>query len=83
MTPPKITKNPVTCILCKGDHPANYKGCTVNCDLGNLRYKNNGNPTSRQNPTIVHTPHVLDEQQNTYRNAVSYAQVAAGLSNNK
>jgi hypothetical protein len=26
---------------------------------------------------------VLDEQQNTHGNAVSYAQVAAGISNNK
>jgi hypothetical protein len=47
-----------------------------------MRYKNNRNPTSRQNPTIVHAPQVLDEQQNTHRNAVSYAQVAAGISNN-
>jgi hypothetical protein len=28
-------------------------------------------------------PQVLDEQQNTHRNAVSYAQIAAGISNNK
>jgi hypothetical protein len=78
----KPSNTPATCVLCKGDHPANYKGCTVYCDLINIRYKNNGNPTSRQNPTIVHTPQVLDEKQNIHRNAVSYAQVAAGISNN-
>jgi hypothetical protein len=75
----KIAKNPATRVLCKGDHPANYKGRTLYHDLVNIRYKNNGNPISRQNPTIVHTPQVLDEQQHTHRNAVSYAQVAAGI----
>jgi hypothetical protein len=68
--------------MCKGDHPANYKGCTVYRDLVNIRYKNTGNPTSRQNPTIIHTQ-APDQQQNIHRNAVSYAQVVAGIPNNK
>jgi hypothetical protein len=66
------------CELCKGDHPANYKGCTVYRNLVNIKYKNNGNPASRQNPTIVHTPQMLDEQQNVHRKVVPYAQVAEG-----
>jgi hypothetical protein len=51
--------------------------------LVNIRYKYNGIPTSRQNPTIDRTPQVLDEQQNTHRNADSYAEAAAEISNNK
>jgi hypothetical protein len=51
--------------------------------LVNIKYKNTGNPTSRQNPTIIHTTQVSDQQQNTHQNAVSYAQVVAGIPNYK
>jgi hypothetical protein len=80
--------NPATCVLCKGDHPANYKGCTVYRNLVNIRYKNNGNPTSRQNPIIIHTPQLPDQQQNihhSYRKiwAFSYGNFRAVSNNNK
>jgi hypothetical protein len=35
-TKPKDT--PDTCALCGGSHPANYKGCTVYCDLKARRH---------------------------------------------
>jgi hypothetical protein len=37
MQKPKST--PAKCIPCSGDHPANYKGCTVNKDLVAARYR--------------------------------------------
>lgn len=34
---------PATCALCNGDHPANFKGCSVYQDLRNLKTNNNRN----------------------------------------
>jgi hypothetical protein len=57
--------------------PVQDKGCTVYRNLVNIRrYKNTGNPTSRQNPTI-HTPQVPGATAKY--SSVSYAQAVAGI----
>ena len=40
------------CVLCSGNHPANYKGCTVYRELINSRNKDN--PRKNTNPIITH-----------------------------
>lgn len=81
----KPNNTPAKCALCNGDHPANYKGCTVYRDLVNMRYKNNGHHSARQN-SITNTPknvHPQSNQQNTINNnqTVSYAQAVGGRPN--
>ncbi|KAL3285947.1 hypothetical protein HHI36_000462 [Cryptolaemus montrouzieri] len=46
MSKPRNT--PATCALCDGDHPANYKGCSVYEDLILKR-----NPRDRPNRTMI------------------------------
>lgn len=36
--PRKTRSNDVKCILCEGNHPANYKGCTVYKELQKIKY---------------------------------------------
>jgi hypothetical protein len=43
----------VTCVLCNGNHPANYKGCTVYKDLQKRTF-----PPLRRNQEVKH-PHAL------------------------
>jgi len=48
----KIWDTPAKCVLCNGNHPANYKGCTVYRDLINSRNKDN--PRKNINPRTTH-----------------------------
>jgi hypothetical protein len=47
----KPRDTPATCALCNGDHPANFKGCSVYQDLINLKTNTNRNyaPLQQQN----------------------------------
>jgi len=70
----KARDTPVTCVLCNGNHPANYKGCTVYRDLINSRNKDN--PRTNINPRITHN---IPHQPTNYAHlTISYAQITTG-----
>jgi hypothetical protein len=48
----KTRETQAKCVLCNGNDPANYKGCTVYRDLINSRNKDN--PRKNINPRITH-----------------------------
>jgi hypothetical protein len=77
-----ILDTPATCALCKGNHPANYKGCSVYREL--LNAKNKRTPrrsnvqTSRyKNDTHINIPHEVNTQNSNHNNVPTYAQVAS------
>jgi hypothetical protein len=69
---PKDT--PATCVLCKGAHPAHYKGCTVYRDLIKLKYKDNYRNDPNTSNVNGRTSLLM---QNHQQNAISYSQAAA------
>lgn len=66
------------CALCDGDHPANYKGCTVYRDLQNARNGGNRGTSTRQtSQNQVSTNRIINQQARRYipQQTPSYAQV--------
>jgi hypothetical protein len=63
----KTRETPAKCVLCNGNHPANYKGCTVYRDLVNIRNKDYPART-----TTTHQQVSAHQSQYT-----SYSQIAA------
>jgi hypothetical protein len=65
---------PTTCVLCKGAHPANYKGPNVYLHLLKLKYKDtySNNPNT---PNANRHPHL--QTINHQQTANSYSQAAA------
>jgi len=73
-TKPKDT--PAICALCNGNHPANYKGCTVYRDLKAKRYP--PRPAERTtNKTNVTNPAPSQQTISGAPNNLTYAQVTA------
>lgn len=75
----KSSLTPATCALCKGPHPANYKGCEVYQKLLTKRGGNTNNPrtdraTETMQPSTSSHNYNADASNVTHR---SYAQVAA------
>lgn len=81
----KPRDTPATCALCNGDHPANYKGCSVYRDLLNLRQQRN--KTAQIRPLQQSQANTNTNQQqravpsNYHNTAVSYAQVVSHTGN--
>jgi hypothetical protein len=86
----KTHDTPATCALCQGNHPANYKGCTVYKELVNARNKRiPRQPTPQTNPTENNWHTTPAQSMNMYKsmptNATpTYAQIATskGPNNN-
>ena len=73
-TKPKDT--PATCALCDGNHPANYKGCTVYRDLKAKRYPQR--PAERTTTkTNIYNPTPSQQTVSGPPNNPTYAQVTA------
>jgi len=73
-TSKKTRETQAKCVLCNGNHPVNYKGCTVYSDLINSRKKYN--PRKNINPRITHN---IPHQTTTYAHpTISYAQATTG-----
>lgn len=72
--PRKERSDKVKCILCDGNHPANYKGCTVYKELQKLKY-----PA----PYLMkkRTSEYPKGQQGTINNDKSYSSVTKGTRN--
>lgn len=49
----KTRDTPATCALCKGDHPANYKGCQIYKQIQQLQSSSN-----RQGTNLKNTPYI-------------------------
>jgi len=70
----KARDTPAKCVLYDGNHPANYKVCTVYRDLINSRNKDN--PRKTINLRITHNiPH---QPTNCAHPTTSYAQITTG-----
>ena len=89
----KPKETPPKCVLCDGDHPANYKGCMVYRDLKNktfppLRSKSQRNETlpddgpSDTQSQAEQSPQV-SEKRSTLRPSVTYANAASCSSENE
>jgi hypothetical protein len=63
----KEKSSDVTCVLCGGNHPANYKGCTI--------YKDLQKKTQPPLRSKIYTPPVQIKQTLRTQPRVSYAQV--------
>lgn len=70
----KTCFTPATCALCNGNHPANYKGCTIYKDLINLR---NTNITSSIAIPRINILNNNNSNTQTHQSHATYAQVAA------
>jgi hypothetical protein len=73
-TKPKDT--PATCALCNGNHPANYKGCTVYRDLKAKRYPQRPAERTTTKPNL-YTPPPLQQTPCGPPSNPTYAQVTA------
>lgn len=80
----KGRSNNVKCVLCEGNHPANYKGCKVYKELQNAKY-----PSLRQkqaqypSPKKTHNRHTqYDKHEERTEPGVTYAQVSNNNKNN-
>jgi len=49
----KTRDTPATCALCKGDHPANYKGCQIYKQIQQLQ-----SSSKRQGTNLKNTPYI-------------------------
>lgn len=76
-TKPRDT--PAKCVLCNGEHPANYKGCQIHKNLQKLRIPNarNQQPTINMQSNHIHATALRTEirppppQQRSYANVTS------------
>lgn len=59
----------VKCVLCEGNHPANYKGCKVYKELQALKFP----PVGRRAPVLANTRNNM-AATSMVNNAISYAQ---------
>lgn len=74
------------CILCEGNHPANYKGCIVYKELQKIKYPitqpNNRKPKSPENVIKVSQRNVENNPGKSYAAAVKNDQKAEANKNN-
>jgi hypothetical protein len=66
----KEKSNDVRCVLCGGNHPANYKGCMIYKDLQKKTF-----PPLRPK---IYTPPILLKQSLPDQSSLSYAQITKG-----
>jgi hypothetical protein len=83
----KSNDTPDTCALCKGSHPANYKGCSVYKELLNHKNKHNPRQCIVQSPYHINNPNTNPPQDistynNNQNNVPTYAQVFNRNNNN-
>jgi PAX-interacting protein 1 len=83
----KSKDTPASCALCKGSHPANYKGCTVYKDLLNAKNKHIPRRVTAQTTYYITNPHMNRPQDintcNRNQNSMpTYAQIASPNRNN-
>ena len=86
----KTHDTPATCALCQGNHPANYKGCTVYKELINARNKRNPRQTIPQTNHLENNSYpILPQGMNMHNSKPTnapptYAQIATprGPNNN-
>lgn len=79
----KTRDTPATCALCNGDHPANYKGCTVYRDLKTRNIPKQ--PTIRMPNKTIPSTYTTSNHQPLYdpsQNSPTYSQIAARRTNN-
>ncbi|GBP61440.1 hypothetical protein EVAR_50808_1 [Eumeta japonica] len=62
-------------VLCDGNHPANYKGYSVNKELKKVRYPP---PNTKQKRNYGHTGKYQESNNKTTNNGRSYASVTIG-----
>jgi len=90
----KLKNNPPKCVLCGGEHPANYKGCMIYQDLKNksfppLRNRLSNNQTySHDNNEPEPTSETqkssdMTDKRSTVRPTTSYASAASGSKDNE
>jgi len=85
---PNQRSDPPKCALCRGDHPASYKGCSIYKDLQRAKKpytKSNFVPTNtRFNTTNVRDSHPINDTHPTQPDPHSptYAQATSGRSAN-
>jgi hypothetical protein len=79
----KMRDTPATCALCQGNHPANYKGCSVYRDLNAARNKRFPRPPlppqAKINTTLASpSPQILTTNQNPLAYPTpTYAQIVS------
>lgn len=66
--PRKEKSTNVKCVLCEGNHPANYKGCSIYKELQKKKY-----PPLRQKPNTT-----MQRREQTDQPGTSYAQICKG-----
>lgn len=78
----KTRQTPAKCALCAGNHPANYKGCTVYLDLTNARNKGNIRHSPEQHPAVQITASAPPQHTtlSNQRHTLTYAEAASGQS---
>ena len=76
--PRKERSDKVKCILCEGNHPANYKGCIVYKELQKIRYprstSNNRKPKNSENVTKVTQSNVENNSGKSYATSAKNGQ---------
>lgn len=72
--PRKERSNQVKCVLCEGNHPANYKGCTVYKELLKVRYPPPITQHKRRHTSVEQVP-----TNKTTNNGKSYASATKEL----
>jgi hypothetical protein len=82
----KPNDTPATCALCKGNHPANYKGCSVYRELLNAKNKHiprqsNVQTSHYKNDAHINIPHEINIHNSNHNNKPTYVQVTSSNRN--
>lgn len=74
--PRKERSNQVKCVLCDGNHPANYKGCTVYKELQKIKYPT---PYPKSKRVIEYTRTRQETKHDTTNQEKSYSAATKGI----